>query len=500
MTRIRFRAAALAATVVLTACAGLKDALTAHVDTVARAGGQELTVQRLSQMMVAAKAPARKDVAQAIASLWVNYQLLGEAAARGDSLATQKDIDEGMWAQVAQIRLKKLFAALSKANPALDSASYEKHYNAGDLLAVRHILIAANKSTAKPAELESARKQAESIAKQANAGNFAALAKKYSADPGSKDKGGELPPFEKGRMVDEFYQGTMALKPGQISGPVQSQFGYHIIMRETWAEAKDNFTKMYAQVAQQSAESTYGANLEKAAKIDVKPAAAKTIRAIAADLDAYRDDHTEIASANNVDMTAAKVAKWMAAYPPQAQIREKLQQLPDSVMGLFAKQLIVNELMLKAADSAKIGLDSGEKANLRQVFTGAVMNAYTALGITPKSLSDSGKSVSERQKIAAARIEKFMDGLLSNKVTFVDVPEPVSRTLRTKSEARVVAGGIDRAVTEAQKATAKADSAKAKNMPQSAVPAPGPAAAAPAQAPPSAPAPSTAAPPPAKKP
>jgi parvulin-like peptidyl-prolyl isomerase len=497
MTRIRFRAAALAATVLLTACAGLKDALTAHVDTVARAGGQELTVQRVSQMMAAAKAPARKDVAQAIASLWVNYQLLGEAAARGDSLATQKDIDEGMWAQVAQIRLKKLFAALSKANPALDSASYEKHYNAGDLLAVRHILIAANKTTAKPAELESARKQAESIAKQANAGNFAALAKKYSADPGSKEKGGELPPFEKGRMVEEFYQGTMALKPGQISGPVQSQYGYHIIMRETWAEAKDAFTKMYAQVAQQSAESTYGANLEKAAKIDLKPTAAKTIRAIAADLDAYRDDHTEIASAKNVDLNAAKVAKWMAAYPPQAQIREKLQQLPDSVMGLFAKQLIVNELMLKAADSAKIGLDSGEKANIRQVFTGAVMNSYNGLGITPKSLSDSGKSLSERQKIAAARIEKFMDGLLSNKAQFVDVPEPVSRVLRTKFESRIIATGIDRAVTEAQKAVVKADSAKAKNMPQSAVPAPGPGAA---QAPPSAPAPSPAPPPPAKKP
>src|ERR1017187_1046394 len=120
MTRIRFRAAALAATVLLTACAGLKDALTAHVDTVARAGGQELTVQRLSQMMAAANAPARKDVALAIANIWVNYQLLGAAASRGDSLNDQKLIDDAMWAQVAQIKLKKLFAAVSKAASAPD--------------------------------------------------------------------------------------------------------------------------------------------------------------------------------------------------------------------------------------------------------------------------------------------------------------------------------------------------------------------------------------------
>jgi hypothetical protein len=494
MPRIRFRAAALAAVFALTACAGLKDALTAHTDTVARAGGQELTVQRLSAMMAAAKAPARKDVALAITNIWVNYQLLGEAAAHGDSMNSQKLIDDGMWAQVAQIKLKKLFAAVAKAAPAPDAASYEKHYNDGDMLSARHILFAARKNVAKPAELEAARKQAESVAKQVNAGNFAAMAKKYSADPGSKDSGGELGVFAKGQMVPEFQAGLLALKPGEISGPVQSDFGYHIIMRETWADAKDKFTKAYVQTAQQSAESTYGANIEKAAKVEVKPAAAKTIRGVAADLDAYRDDRTVVATANGVEMTAAKVAKWMAAYPPQTQIREKLQQLPDSVMGLFAKQLVVNELMLKAADSAKIELDSTEKANVKQIFTSSVWNSYNGLNITPAALADSGKSVSAREKIAAARVEAFMDALLANKAQFVDVSEPVSRALRSKFEARVVPAGIDRAVDEAKKATAKVDSANAKNMPQSAVPAPGAAAPAP---PPATPAP---APAPAKKP
>jgi hypothetical protein len=483
MSRIRFRAVALVATLALCACSGLKDALTAHVDTVARAGGQELTVQRLSQMMADAKAPARKDVAQAITNIWVNYELLGAAAARGDSMASPSDIDNGMWAQVAQIKLKKLFAALQKASPAIDPASYEKHYNDGDMLAARHILISARKGTAKPAEMDAARKQAESIAKQATPANFAALAKKYSSDPGSKDSGGDLGVFQKGAMVPEFQAGVLSLKPGQISGPVQSDFGYHIIMRETWADAKDRFSKAYTAVAQQSAESTYSTNLESSAKIVLKPDAAKTVRAIAADLDAYRNDNTMVATSKNVDMTAAGVAKWMAAYPPQTQIREKLQQLPDSVMGLFVKQLITNELMLKAADSAKVGLDSTDKANLHQVFVSSVWNAYNGLGIVPASLADSGKSVSAREKIASARIDKFMDALLANKAQFVDVAEPVSLALHSKFEARVMSAGIDRAVTAAQKAVAKADSAAAKNMPQSAVPAPGAPAAPPAPAP-----------------
>jgi parvulin-like peptidyl-prolyl isomerase len=479
MSSTRARLAVIASAFVICACAGLKDALTAHTDTVARAGGQELTVQRLSAMMAAAHAPARKDVALAITNIWMNYQLLGEAAARGDSMNDQKPIDDGMWAQIAQIRLKKLFAAVSKASPADDPSTYEKHYNDGDMLAARHILIMAQKASSTPAQLAAAKAKAEGIRKQLTPGNFAAMAKKYSEDNGSKESGGDLGVFEKGRMVPEFQNAVLALKPGEISGPVQSDYGYHIIMRETWPEVKDKFSTQYAQNAAAKIESDYSASLEKSAKIDVKPAATKMIRAIAADLDAYRDDHTLIATGKGVDMTAAKVAKWMAAYPPQTQIREKLQQLPDSVMGLFAKQLVVNELMLLAADSAKITLDSGEKANLHSIFVGSVWSSYNGLGITPASLADSGKTVSAREKIAAARVEKFMDALLANKAQFVDVSEPVSRALRAKFDSRIVAAGIDRAVTEAQKAVAAADSAKAKNMPQSAVPDPTAAPAAP---------------------
>jgi hypothetical protein len=193
----------------------------------------------------------------------------------------------------------------------------------------------------------------------------------------------------------------------------------------------------------------------------------------------------------------------MAAYPPQMQIREKLQQMPDSMMGLFAKQLVINDLMIHAADSAKLGLDSAEQNQIRTVFVSSVQNSFNGLGITPASLADSGKTVSAREKIAGARIETFMNALLANKAQFVDVSEPVSRALRAKYEARIVPAGIDRAVTEAAKATAKADSAKAKNMPQSAVPAPGaaaPAAPAPAAPAPAAPAPAKSGTPAPKKP
>ena len=94
----------------------------------------------------------------------------------------------------------------------------------------RHILIAAA-ANAPAAEIAAAKaKAAEVLAKlKADPSKFAQLAKEYSKDPGSAEKGGDLGFVTRGAFVKPFEDKMYSLKQGEISEPVQSEFGFHII-------------------------------------------------------------------------------------------------------------------------------------------------------------------------------------------------------------------------------------------------------------------------------
>jgi peptidyl-prolyl cis-trans isomerase D len=116
-------------------------------------------------------------------------------------------------------------------------SSHPDNYRTPERVRVRHILI----STPRPGPdgkidqkaLDEARAKAEDVLKQVKAGgNFAELAKKYSQDPGSASQGGELPWATRGGFVPEFEKVAFDQSPGQISGLVQTTFGFHIIQTE----------------------------------------------------------------------------------------------------------------------------------------------------------------------------------------------------------------------------------------------------------------------------
>jgi len=102
-----------------------------------------------------------------------------------------------------------------------DSYRTPEHVN------VRHILLKTTGDPKKDAEVKA---KADDLVKQLRAGaNFADMVKKYSEDPGSAQKGGEYDGVVRGQMVPEFEKVAFSLKPGEISDPVKTTYGYHII-------------------------------------------------------------------------------------------------------------------------------------------------------------------------------------------------------------------------------------------------------------------------------
>jgi peptidyl-prolyl cis-trans isomerase C len=132
---------------------------------------------------------------------------------------------------------------------------YNEHPSDFDEIRVRHILVStqpaeeggddageakdskdkSKKPADKPKTLtkEEARAKAQGLLERVRKGeDFAKLAQENSDDPGSKDKGGEYDFFGRGKMVPEFDKAAFALKTGEVSEPVETQFGFHIIKLE----------------------------------------------------------------------------------------------------------------------------------------------------------------------------------------------------------------------------------------------------------------------------
>jgi len=135
-------------------------------------------------------------------------------------------------------------------------AFYKDHgddFKTPEMIRVRHILI-KTESSASEEEKKKAKLKAEEVLKKLKAGeDFSKLASEVSEDPGTKDKGGELDFFPRGTMIPAFEEVAFALKPGEISGPVETEYGYHLIkMEEKKTAILEPYEKIKANVKEQA--------------------------------------------------------------------------------------------------------------------------------------------------------------------------------------------------------------------------------------------------------
>lgn len=449
LSRVPVLAALSAATIM--ACGGVGD-----VGTAAKAGTQSLPVDRLASIMAGSQAPLELEVARSIAELWVNYQLAGVAAAKNDTITDNATIDDGLWSAIQNMRVRQLYDSVKNTWSLTPTKSDQERYDAGEFMSARHILVSVAPD-AKAEDIEAARRKAEQLRGEATPANFVRLAAR-SDEPGAAERGGDLGVFTKGTMVPEFETAVLALKPGEISPVVRTQFGFHVIYRKPFGDVANDVAQQSQQRNLAVAESTYLADMEKAAKVTLPENVAATAKEIARSPLAFRDDRQVVATYTGGTLTAARLADWIAAYPPQTQIRPQLANAPDTLAEAFIKQIVRNELLLMKADSAKLAVNQDELANLRLAFRNNLTMAWTTLGVEPKTLADSAGASGDREAVAGRIVEQYFDKLVKNEIQFADVAYPVARALQSKYAFTLNEPGLERALEKARQLRAAADS------------------------------------------
>ncbi|HJV66614.1 MAG TPA: peptidylprolyl isomerase [Geomonas sp.] len=151
----------------------------------------------------------------------------------------------------------------------------DKYFKKPESVRASHILIGVDQK-ASAEDKKKAKEKAEAILKRVKAGeDFAAIAKSDSTCP-SRAQGGDLGNFNRGQMVPPFENAAFALKPGQISDVVETQFGYHIIKvtekheatTEKFDDMKPKITEYLKKQKAQKALNDYVDDLRKNAKIE----------------------------------------------------------------------------------------------------------------------------------------------------------------------------------------------------------------------------------------
>ncbi|OAQ21721.1 peptidylprolyl isomerase [Thermosulfurimonas dismutans] len=199
----------------------------------------------------------RPELKQVLVKRWVEVTLLA-LAGEDEGLLKDPEVKAQIEEQTRMILAqnyyeRKVLKNLKVSERELQEyyLKHKKDYRVPERVKARHILIRVPEK-AGPEAQKAALKKAEDLRQKILAGaDFSEIARKYSEDPGTKDKGGDLGFFARGQMIPEFEEAVFKLKVGEISPPIKTRFGYHLVQVEAKVPAQEQpYEKVKDQVRQ----------------------------------------------------------------------------------------------------------------------------------------------------------------------------------------------------------------------------------------------------------
>lgn len=332
-----------------------------------------------------------------------------------------------------------------------------------------HILIGFGVS-ATPEEKQAARQKAEEVLAQVrkNPDNFEELARKYSQDPGSAEKGGDLGLFGRGMMVKPFEEAVFSMKPGEVSDLVESEFGFHIIKLTEISGAAQSFEsvepKIRAELMYQKALSKFSEQAESFNNMvyeqsgSLQPAAEafglevqtsdwlsqqegaeffksdKLINMVFSDEVLKERRNTEAVEISPNTLLAARVADYKPAAP------RTFDEVKDGIES-YLKLEKASKLAIAKGESSLAQLRKGEAVEGVDWIPPVVIDRKNAQGLTDLAMNEAFK-IDASQLPAYAGVIAGNKGYLLIKVTDVsnDLAEDEAARQAAESELRAALG------------------------------------------------------------
>lgn len=268
---------------------GACDAQVDNEGVVARVDDYRLTVDEAVDLLVdEERLAAEAGVVESLAELWIDYTLLAEAAAE-DSTFADIDVEPLVRRQIQQVMVFELRDSVIEVDPVISDddlrAMYEEEAPAMEMRA-SHIMLQLPVG-ATQADRDSVRARLQDLRRQVLEGaDFAALARRYSQDPGTARRGGDVGFFARGDMVAPFEQAALDLEPGEISDVVRTPMGLHIIRLDerrlrSFEEAEPEYREAVQARLLQEAESVFVAGVMEDVAPEVVEGAGEIVRELA---------------------------------------------------------------------------------------------------------------------------------------------------------------------------------------------------------------------------
>ena len=254
----------------------------------ARAAGHELTVDQMVEILARQNSvPNELDIVDALANFWVDYTLIG-VMAREDSLFATLDLDPLLQPQIEQEIIDEYIDSVLRPDTAISEPDLRAMWEAdppADSVRAQHILLAFP-AQATQAQVDSMVGFAVQLQARAAGEAFEALAGQYSDDSGSAVQGGDIGFFGRGMLVPSLEEAAFSLAVGEVSAPVLSSFGVHVIKvtdrkAATFEGARSTFRDSLVLGRLQEANSILLAEIDEEGEIEVEAGAVSVMRELA---------------------------------------------------------------------------------------------------------------------------------------------------------------------------------------------------------------------------